>query len=136
MRPVEVIDGLKEVRNCLHTRLQHFIGECDAVEKQWASLEGVGGHGDYARVLVGRLKNHLRAISRYCDDVVEQIDAMMAEPSDRNDAHANKAAPAPSGIDQASVRQHKEACKRCGCRQVFKQNGACIGCGASRQQRL
>jgi hypothetical protein len=81
MTPEQAIGKLSDLRSQLHTRLQHFAGECEGIQAQWAALGRAGGQrADHAAALLGKLKNHLQGISGYCDGVVEQIEAMIADP--------------------------------------------------------
>jgi len=86
MTPEVAIRNLRDLCNQLHTRSQHFAGECDGIQEQWTALGRAGGQrADHAAALLGKLKNHLRGIAGYCDGVVEQIDTMIADPFGSDD---------------------------------------------------
>jgi hypothetical protein len=81
MTPEQAISSLAEVRGQLHTRLQHFRGECEAIEEHWANLARAGGQrADHAAALLARLKPHLNGITQLCECVVKQIDEMPKDP--------------------------------------------------------
>jgi hypothetical protein len=81
MTPEEAIRNLKDLRNQLHTRSQHFAGECDQIQEQWTALGRAGGQrADHAASLLGRLRNHLVGMAAYCEIVAKQIDQMAADP--------------------------------------------------------
>ena len=83
--PQEMIEDLPNLQQELQ-RLGDIMGiECNEVTGQWDALGRMGARrADAAADLMTKLRPHLEGIQHFCRDCVEQIDAMKADPFQRN----------------------------------------------------
>ena len=83
--PSKLITELDEFQKKLNRLRSHLANECDEIAMQWWKLGEIGGRrADTAAGLLGKLRPHLEGIQHFCRDCVEQIDAMKADPFQRN----------------------------------------------------
>ncbi len=83
--PAKAMDELETLRKRLNVFAYNLDGECEDIAEQWKGLGRVGGQrADHAALLLSRLRSHLADIAKFCKTVEAQIDAMVADPFERN----------------------------------------------------
>ena len=92
MNAITAIESIGDLVGKLH-QLQFAIDcEADGITEQWDELKRLGGaREDHAAALLSRLRPALRALAELATTAEHQIDAVVADPFERNNADSCEA---------------------------------------------